>query len=140
MIEPEKLVVLGDPETGKTSLINGSYRSNRHLKMWRVAYKDQTIMGQTLTVEYACVDNQKWNDESSGNAYREKLLEDASGYLICVATDMQSSFLSLQKWVRAIYRVQLQPRLYLIRTKKDLEDAVEHPVDYFALEEAKNKL
>ena len=108
--------------------------------MWRVAYKDQTIMGQTLTVEYACVDNQKWNDESSGKAYREKLLEDASGYLICVATDMQSSFQSLQKWIRAIYRVQLQPRLYLIRTKKDLEDAVEHPVDYFALEEAKNKL
>ena len=53
---------------------------------------------------------------------------------------MQSSYESIFKWIRVAMTVQPKAKLYLIRTKKDLENQVEHPVKYSALLEAKNKM
>ena len=63
----------------------------------------------------------------------------ADGFIICVACNSKESFENIERWRNEIKEVEHKKPIFLVQTKRDLEDIVDEPVTFKQLKEkAKN--
>ncbi|HME51930.1 MAG TPA: Rab family GTPase [Candidatus Lokiarchaeia archaeon] len=132
-----KVVVVGDQEVGKTSLLL-KYSKNTFQENYK------PTLGADFIIKEEKLDNEDefhlylWDlaGHPSFSILRQYYMHGANGALVCFALNSNGTFDSVENWLKDVYRVRPQKiPVILVGTKSDIDQEVDQEkIDNFCAE------
>lgn len=132
-----KVVVVGDQEVGKTSLLL-KYSKNTFQENYK------PTLGADFIIKEEKLDNDDefhlylWDlaGHPSFSILRQYYMHGANGALVCFALDNITTFDSIENWLKDVYRVRPQKiPVILVGTKSDIDQVIDQEkIDNFCSE------